>query len=118
MLKIGIHRVKYHHSQWYYYIIPRRLTLKCNPPIYKWLWFVISYEKGFYWDGLYEHFDRLSCWCCPLKNLKELKILYKYYPDLWNELKKMDEKAYNQFRADYSVEQLEQKFKADLVVKE
>ena len=20
--------------------------LKCNPPIYKWLWFVISYEKG------------------------------------------------------------------------
>ena len=52
------------------------------------------------------------------KNLKELKILYKYYPDLWNELKKMDEKAYNQFRADYSVEQLEQKFKANLVVKE
>ena len=33
-------------------------------------------------------------------------------------LKKMDEKAYNQFRADYSVEQLEQKFKANLVVKE
>ena len=30
------------------------------------------YEKGFYWDGLYEHFDRLSCWGCPLKNLKEL----------------------------------------------
>lgn len=45
MLKIGIHRAKYYHSQWYY-IIPRRLTLKCNPPIYKWLWFVISYEKG------------------------------------------------------------------------
>lgn len=46
MLKIGIHRAKYYHSQWYYYIIPRRLTLKCNPPIYKWLWFVISYKKG------------------------------------------------------------------------
>ena len=45
MLKIGIHRAKYYHNKWYYYIIPRRLTLKCNPPIYKWLWFVISYEK-------------------------------------------------------------------------
>lgn len=45
MLKIGIHKAKYYHSQWYYYIIPRRLTLKCNPPIYKWLWFVIGYES-------------------------------------------------------------------------
>ena len=59
---------------------------------------------------LYEHFDRLSCWCCPLKNLKELRILYKYYPDLWEQLKDMDNRSYNQFRADYSVEQLENKF--------
>ena len=46
MLKIGIHRAKDYHSQWYYYIIPKRLTLKCNPPIYKWLCFVIGYERG------------------------------------------------------------------------
>lgn len=39
---IGIHKTKYKHSQWYYYIIPKRLTLKCNPPIYKWLCFVIG----------------------------------------------------------------------------
>lgn len=39
-MKIQIHRAKYY--KWYYYIIPKRLTLKCNPPIYKWLWFVIS----------------------------------------------------------------------------
>lgn len=71
------------------------------------------YDKGFHWDGLYEHFDRLSCWCCPLKNLKELKILYTYYPELWQELKEMDKKSYNQFRADYSVEQLEEKFKKE-----
>lgn len=45
-IRFSFHRAKYYHSQWYYYIIPRRLTLKCNPPIYKWLWFVISYEKG------------------------------------------------------------------------
>ena len=43
MLKIQIHRITY---DWYHYIIPKRLTLKCNPPIYKWLCFVISYERG------------------------------------------------------------------------
>lgn len=69
------------------------------------------YEKGFNWDGLYEHFDRVSCWCCPLKNLKELKILYTYYPDLWEQLKDMDKRSYNKFRSDYSVEELEKKFK-------
>lgn len=76
------------------------------------------YERGFNWEGLYEHFDRLSCWCCPLKNLKELKILYKHYPELWNELKEMDRKSYNQFRADYSIEQLEKKFYAEEVTNE
>lgn len=43
MLKIQIHRITY---DWCHYIIPRRLTLKCNPPIYKWLCFVIGYERG------------------------------------------------------------------------
>lgn len=68
------------------------------------------YECGFDWGGLYTHFDRLSCWCCPLKNLKELKILWQYYPDKWAELKQMDARAFNQFRADYSVEELEERF--------
>lgn len=69
------------------------------------------YDKGFNYNGLYEYFDRLSCWCCPLKNQKELKILYKHYPKLWNELKEMDKKSYNNFKNNYTVEQLEQKFK-------
>ena len=56
------------------------------------------YEKGFDWGGLYEHFDRLSCWCCPLKNKKELEIIYKDYPELWQELKDMDKRAYNNFK--------------------
>lgn len=73
------------------------------------------YECGFDWGGLYEHFDRVSCWCCPLKNLRELKTLWKYYPDLWAELRQMDERAFNKFRADYSVKELEERFvKEDL----
>lgn len=71
------------------------------------------YNLGFDWDGLYKHFDRVSCWCCPLKNLRELKTLWKYYPDLWAELRSMDDRAFNQFRADYSIAQLEQRFIAE-----
>ncbi len=71
------------------------------------------YSLGFDWEGLYEDFDRLSCWCCPLKNLKELRILYHKYPALWEELKEMDKKSYNQFKSRYSVQDLEEKFKKE-----
>lgn len=71
------------------------------------------YKCGFDWDGLYNHFDRVSCWCCPLKNLRELKTLWKYYPELWAELRAMDDRAFNQFRADYSVAELERKFEKE-----
>lgn len=68
------------------------------------------YSKGFNWNGLYEKFDRLSCWCCPFKSLKELRILRKEYPDLWEQLKEMDKHTYRKFRPDYTVEELEEKF--------
>ena len=69
------------------------------------------YDKGFDWDGLYEHFKRVSCWCCPLKSLPELKALYEFYPELWQKLRQMDEKAYNQFRSNASVQGIEKRFK-------
>lgn len=68
------------------------------------------YSKGFNWGGLYDHFDRVSCWCCPMKSMSELKTLYEKYPDLWNKLKEMDNKSYNQFKSNYSVQDLENKF--------
>ncbi len=71
------------------------------------------YNKGFDWGGLYQHFDRVSCWCCPLQNLKDLRNLWEYYPELWSELKEMDAKAYNTFRTDYSFLQLEKRFQAE-----
>lgn len=69
------------------------------------------YDKGFDWGGLYTKFDRVSCWCCPLKSLKELRTLYKDFPQLWEKLKDWDNKTYRKFRSDYSVEELEEKFK-------
>lgn len=71
------------------------------------------YNKGFNWDGLYDNFDRVSCWCCPLKNLKELKTLYLKYPVLWNKLKEWEQKTYRKFRSDYDILDLEYKFKKE-----
>jgi 3'-phosphoadenosine 5'-phosphosulfate sulfotransferase (PAPS reductase)/FAD synthetase len=45
------------------------------------------YDAGFYWGGMYERLDRLSCKFCKNKNLKELRNIRHYYPDVWNELK-------------------------------
>lgn len=68
------------------------------------------YDHGYDWNGLYEHFKRASCWCCPLQSLQELRQLYQYYPELWQKLKEWDKRTWRKFRADYSVEQLEARF--------
>jgi len=68
------------------------------------------YNKGFDWGGLYKRFDRVSCWCCPLSRIKELKILFWKYPNLWEKLKEMDKKSCRKFKYKYSVADLEKKF--------
>lgn len=50
----------------------------------------ICYRHGFDWDGLYEHFSRVSCFCCPLKSLKELRTLRKHFPGLWKRMLEME----------------------------
>lgn len=50
------------------------------------------YDRGFDWGGLYEIFDRVSCWCCPLQSNAELRKLRNNFPELWNRLKEMDAK--------------------------
>lgn len=68
------------------------------------------YDKGYDWGGLYTHFSRVSCWCCPLQPLAELKELYHYFPELWKKLKEWDKKTWRKFKADYSIEELEVRF--------
>jgi hypothetical protein len=50
----------------------------------------ICYRHGFDWGGLYEHFDRVSCFCCPLQKLGELRKLRRFYPDLWQRMLDME----------------------------
>ena len=71
------------------------------------------YERGYNWGGLYKLFDRVSCWCCPLQSLNDLRALYKNFPDLWNKLKDWDSQTRKTFRADYSVEQLGKRFELE-----
>lgn len=67
-------------------------------------------RRGFTWGGLYEQKKRVSCWCCPLQSLHDLRVLRRTHPELWQRLRDMDARSFNTFRIDYSAEQLEQRF--------
>ena len=68
------------------------------------------YSKGLDWGGLYEKFHRVSCWCCPLSRIGALRVLYNEFPELWKELQEMDKKSFRNFRSDYSVADLTERF--------
>ena len=78
----------------------------------------ICYSRGFDWGGLYEIYHRASCWCCPLQRIDELRKLRTYHPELWTRLRDLDNRAramfgpgpLGQFKKDWSVERLEERF--------
>ena len=47
-------------------------------------------KRGFTWGGLYRHFDRVSCFCCPLQGLDELRKLRCFFPGLWQRMLEME----------------------------
>nr|WP_297304872.1 phosphoadenosine phosphosulfate reductase family protein [uncultured Lachnoclostridium sp.] len=69
------------------------------------------YERGYDWGGLYRLFDRVSCWCCPLQGLEELRILRREFPGLWSQLLEWESKTWRNFRKDFSVDELEIRFR-------
>lgn len=63
-------------------------------PLAEWGWteemcLGYCYGKGYDWydpsigKGLYEIFDRTSCWICPFGKVDYYRKLREYYPDLW-----------------------------------
>lgn len=68
------------------------------------------YDRGYDWEGLYNYFERVSCWCCPLQPLSQLRILYRHFPELWATLKAWDEKSWRKYKPEYSIAELEQRF--------
>ena len=47
-------------------------------------------KLGYTWGGLYDIFKRVSCWCCPLQSIKDLRKLRHHRPELWANLLEMD----------------------------
>lgn len=68
------------------------------------------YERGYDWGELYELFRRVSCWCCPLQPLEELRVLRRHFPKLWEQLLEWESMTWRNFRSDYSVEDLDIRF--------
>lgn len=67
-------------------------------------------ERGFEWDGLYDIFTRVSCWCCPLQSFDELRRLRTHFPELWKQLMVWDNQTWRTFLKNYSVQQLDIRF--------
>ena len=79
---------------------------------------IYCYQHGFWWEEggrhLYAHLDRVSCWCCTNKNLKELRHYHRYLPEYWERLKELQRQTDRPMKgAGKSVFDLEEKFKSE-----
>lgn len=77
------------------------------------------YDKGYNWDEngveLYSVLDRVSCWCCQNKNLKELKNIYLYLPEYWQRLRGLQSRIDTPMKGEgKSVFELEERFKKEI----
>lgn len=65
------------------------------------------YDRGFFWEEngirLYDVLDRVSCWCCANKNLKELRNIRTHLPKYWNRLKDRIAFHANEHRHTYEI---------------
>lgn len=50
------------------------------------------YSLGYTFGGLYEYFNRVSCFCCPLQNKQELLMKKRHFPEVWEQMLEMERK--------------------------
>ena len=93
-------------------------------PLVEWGWSesdCLEYCRslGYDWGGLYDVFNRVSCWCCPLAPISELRKLWAYYPDLWSKLQTYEDYMeqhgpyYAKFRQEWTVKALTERFEKE-----
>lgn len=101
---------------------PKRIKADKNYPLVTWGMteadcLKYCYDRGFTWGGLYEHKNRVSCWCCPLQAFKDLRYLYDNRSELWDKLKEMDDAIsktkYPNFRAGVRLTDIERRFEVE-----
>ena len=78
-------------------------------------------SEGYNWveEGvdLYDILDRVSCWCCCNKNLKELKNIYIHLPKYWGYLRGLQSRLERPFRRcgkEKTIFELEERFKREI----
>ncbi len=76
------------------------------------------YDRDYNWkeDGveLYSILDRVSCWCCANKNLKELRNIYLHLPRYWGMLKGLQSRIDRPFKNNkQTIFDLEKRFKEE-----
>ncbi|WP_237076320.1 MULTISPECIES: phosphoadenosine phosphosulfate reductase [unclassified Neglectibacter] len=81
------------------------------------------YDRGFEWKEsgfrLYDLLDRVSCWCCANKNLKELRNIYVHLPEYWERLKEIQRHTDRPMKGPgKSVLDLETRFAAEIAREE
>lgn len=62
---------------------------------------------------LYQILDRVSCWCCANKNLKELRNIYRLLPKYWNRLRFLQKRTERPMKSYGSVFELEERFEQE-----
>lgn len=67
------------------------------------------------WVKLYQLFNRVSCWCCPLAPISELRKLWANYPELWARLQAWEDRMndgvyYAKFKQEWTVKALGDRF--------
>lgn len=75
-------------------------------------------ERGFEWGGLYDVFDRVSCWCCPMGGQTMARKLYDHFPKLWDRMLEMESWLPEdhdgiKFTGKYRVSDLDKKFASE-----
>lgn len=84
------------------------------------------YSAGYFWeeDGgagivrLYDVLDRVSCWCCCNKNLRELNNMRQYLPAYWERLRALQSQIDRPMKGFYKGEprgvfELEERFERE-----
>jgi len=73
------------------------------------------YDRGYDWEGIYNHIHRVSCYCCPLQRKNNIKYVHDHHPELWGNMLRMDDKIQDNrgFWGGKTVKELDRIFKED-----
>jgi len=65
-------------------------------------------------NPIYHRFGRSGCWTCPNQSKRQLRLLYAFYPHLWQRLLQMEQDSPTRFSMDYTLAELNALFLLEL----